>query len=971
MSTTTGHIKAIITADNAGYMAKSRETRADSKTLKTEVERNKPSIDADEKPFVAAVKRAEAAQASLSDKMKKTVADLQMQVSKAGDAEATALGKVRVAQAALDALRDSDSTPTALQLAAADERLAAAQRTLVQAQQRTVTITERLADANVKLAASTEEVVEANEEAAESHDVASVAAGRHAATLAKVAAGVLASSAAMLVGAAAAGAAAGLLPVVVVAAAAALLSSNDRMADSFRDLRDGVVTDARAMAAPLEDELVHASDDLAASWYRLRPALAGIFEDSQPAVRELTRGVTNFAENAVPGMADAVSRSQPVMVGWRKFLGETGRGLSDFFRNASSDSESTGRNIQAFGSVVRTVLSATGTVLQQLSTNFAPYADDFARVFQKLMDVVTDFSGGALPVLASALGVALDVLEAVLDVVEPIADELGAGVGVVLSAAAAWKVYGAAIALVSRVPLTAALTSSVAAAAPAGGVLARLGLGAAGAASGAGALAGALSPLGISLAATGLIMGAYLLEQQAINRGADSFVQGIAKGGDAAKAVMDKYVNLSNSIADLTAKRDAYLAAQGASADDANLGQLNDELFVMQENVDRTREKWDEYLASVGPVEQAQAELNFQIARYGKDSPQATAAAEAYRGAVSKQEAASRDAADAVKTHTDRMAENLAMSLQAAGASLDYETALLSLEQAQKNLNEALKTHGPASLEARTADNQYQQQLLATVDALGVKTAAENAGKSAAEISTAVTQAQYGEILRLAGAAGENAPAALQKMIASMDGAALAAMGVSVKVDEAGRAIVTMPDGKTIVIDGVNTDALKKIQEVNDKELLGKTLYITAVTRAADKIAADAGVGGMNDGGWVPGNGPDEDDRMAMLTSKEFVVNRRAAAKWGPWLEMINSANGGDIKMPEAATSALSMAVPSIPAARIPAPSSSATGGFGGGSSMAGPRVVIENLHMHQVRTLPTAMELRNVLYDVELQYGS
>ncbi len=314
------------------------------------------------------------------------------------------------------------------------------------------------------------------------------------------------------------------------------------------------------------------------------------------------------------------------------------------------------------------------------------------------------------------------------------------------------------------------------------------------------------------------------------------------------------------------------------------------------------------------------------------------------------------------------------MMLQAAGASLDYDRALLSLEQAQKNLNQALKDHGPNSLEARTADNQYQHQLLATVDAIGAKVAAENAHKSAAEITTAVTQAEYGEILRLAGAAGDTAPAALQKMIAGMDGAALAAMGVTVKVGETGKAIVTMPNGKEITISGDNAVAMRKIQEVNDAELRAKTLYITAVTRAADKVAADAGVGGMNDGGWVPGNGPDEDDRMVPLTSKEFVVNRRAAAKWGTFLEAINRANGGDVRLPESGmkAGALTMADPTIPGARIPAAASSAAAGLGNGvAASSGRTIIIENLTMHQVRTLPTAMELRDVLHDVDVQYAS
>ncbi len=990
MTTTVGHIKGLVSIGTGGAKAALKDVRGDARDMKQDVERQKPDIDANEKPFVAAVARATAAKDTLDAKIHKTITALETNLAKAGDAEATALGKIRVAQAALDAVRDKSPQATD-RITAAEERLAKTQRDLNTIQRDTSVMTDKLSQQKLKLvhvedqhagaleAASAaakklvgeeQKLADSTDKVAKANDAGSVSAGKHAASLLKLVVGLLGANAAMLAGGVVAGAAVGALPVMAIAAAAMLLASNEKIASSFQDLSSNVVRDARAMAAPLEDDLVQASDDLAASWHRLRGPMQAIFSDSQPAVRELTRGVTEFAENAVPGMAQSVSRSQPVMVGWRKLLASTGTGFGDFFRNVSTDSESTGRNLDAFGKVIRAVLGGAGTLFQQLSTAFAPHADDFARVFQKIMDVVVKFSSGALPVLSTALGVALDVLEAVLNVVEPIADVLGGGIGIVLAGAAAWKVYAAAIALVAKVPLASALTSSIAAAAPAGGILARLGIGASGAAAGTGALAGAMSPLGIALAVTGVLMGAYLTQQQKIDDGADRFVQGILKGGDAAKAAMDKHVQATKALDDLIKKRDEWNAQDDVSAmagDDAIGGRMNDEIYAMTQNVNAARAAWDKYLNSVGPVEQAQAKVSLAIAQYGKDSTQATAAGALYRAEVEKQATASKDAADAVKSHTDRIADNLAMQQNALNAGLAYESALLSLESAQKNLSEATKTYGKDSLQARIADNEYQKQLMVTVDAIGAKTAAEMAGQDAAKITTAVTQAEYAEILRLAAAAGENAPAGLKKMIAGMDGAALAAMGVTVKVDAAGRAILTMPDGKKIVITGENAEALRKVAEVNAAEVRSKTLYINLVTRADSKVANDFLTGGMNDGGWVPGDGPDVDSQLTPTTPKEFIVNRKAAAKWGPFLEAINKAAGGDVKLPRSKVlPMLGRSMPQIPSDAIPTPRTSTSSGSDSG--MGASKIVHDNrtFNFHAIKSMPTAKWLADKLADIE-----
>lgn len=964
MSTTVGHIRGIVTLDTAGYKAKSAETRADAAKLKADVEAQKPKLDADAAPFVEAVAKAEAAQSALSDKVAKTVSALELRMAAAADAQETALGRVRTAQAALDALRSKENAP-AERITAAEERLAAALRG-VAAAERTVT------DITAQLTAAREQSTAAVEQEADSESKGTAATVAHTAAKLGLAKAVTALPAILAAVGVATGAAA-LLPALGVAVAAVMiLKSNKQVSDSYSDLAGQIVTDAQAMAGVMEDDLVDSAGAFADAWSDLRPQVRQMFADASPAIAELTRGVTGFARGAVPGLAEAVSRSGPIVSGWADLFTDAGEGLGDFFDNATSDAESTGRVVSDFGDVLRSVLGGTGTLLQSTASAFAPYSAQFSALVQQAMNLLTQLADSALPALMSSAGVVMDVLSGVLGLIEPISGAVGTSIGVILSAAAAWKVYSGALDLVAKASVASKLTETVVAATPLPDKMDKAGK-ATGAAAGAmGMLTKAASPLGVALAATGILAGTYLLQQQAIQENGQAFARAILAGGDAARNAMGQYREAADRLARLTAERDAFLNAPDsdiAGAGSTALGAMNDAIFEQTEALKARQVEWEKELATLGPVQRAQAEVNMAIAQFGPESAEAQAAGAAYRSEVAKQEQQQRDAAAATQSHTDKIAEQLGMQLSAASAALGYEASLLNVERAQKNAADAAKTHGANSLEAREADNTYQQQLLLTVDALGKRVAAENAGKSASEVARLVTMAQHDEILRMAAAAGDAAPAALMEMVASMDAATLSALRVTGRVNEAGQAVYQLPNGKEIVITGNNADALAKIDAINaatvrDKfftVVMGMSMDAGGALIAGSNRSANA-ASGLNDGGWVPGNGPDRDDRMLPVTSREFVVNRRAAAKHGPLLEAINAANGGDVKIPDSALARLPM--PLLPA-NAPQPGTD-------GASLLGAapgRTTNVYVTMHSVKTLPTAKELRNVLHDAEVLY--
>lgn len=967
MSTTVGHIRGIITLDNAGYMAKSKETRADAKDLKDDVEAQKPKLDADEKPFVAAVARAEAASEGLDAKMQKTVDGLQAKLERAAKSQEDALGRVRSAQAALDALRNKEAS--AERIVAAEERLAAALRNVAAAEADVTAIEGQLEAARTRTVESTDEVTEAEDRATD-------ATIEHTEARMGLVKALAASNFAIAAGAAAAGLAIAVPGLAAGVAAAMILAQNDRVADSYTDLARGVAEDARAMAAPLEDDLVDAAGTFALAWSELRPDVRALFAESSPAIREMSQGLGDLARGALPGATEAARRSGPVWIALRRMLGDVGEGAGDFFRNVSADSESTARSVEAFGQIAESALGGTGTLLQQLATSFAPYSTQFAGLVQQAINLITQLSSGALPALMDSAGFVMQALSQFLDLIEPISSEVGTSIGIILSAAAAWKVYSGALDLVAKSSVAGKLAETAVAVTPLPDKLDKTGKGAAGAAGALGLLSKAASPLGIALAATGVLMGTYILQQQAIQEGSDDFVRAIMKGGDVARQKASEYRENADALAELKRRRDEFLADAETviDPDDRRLGEMNDAIYEQQLRVDSTRAAWDEYVGKLGPVDRAQAEVNLAIAQYGENSAEAEAAGARYRSEVDKAAAAQKAAADATKSHTEKITEQLGVTLAAGSAGLNYEAALLNVERAQKAAADAVKEHGAGSLEARQADNSYQQQLLLTIDALGKKVAAENAGKSASEISRLVTQAQYGEILRLAAAAGNDAPAALSNLVSSLDTTTLAAMGVTGRVNEAGQAVYRLPNGKEIVITGDNTDALAKIEAVNNASVRDKFFTIVMgmqVDKSGVPIAgsnrSENAAGGFNSGGWVPGDGPDRDSVTIAATPKEFVVNRKAAQRYGPFLEAINEAAGGTARLPQSMLA-------NVPQARL-APTFEArrsvgaadlfteTGGRRGG-------VLIGELHLHSMRALPSADELRDVLHDVQTKYG-
>lgn len=670
-------------------------------------------------------------------------------------------------------------------------------------------------------------------------------------------------SGAAVAGGLAVGAVVGAVPLLFAGVAAAAIASNEQVSDSWGNLSSNIIDDVRDIAAPLEDDLVGAANDLGRAWEDVYPSMRRIFADPAlgQGVRELTGGVGDFARNVMPGFTTAVRNSGPVMTGFRRLLGDVGTGTSDLLQNVSRDSRSTGAVIEGFGGIVRTTLGDLGGLLGTMTSSVAPHMDEIEQLFDQTTGSVVGLATTAMPILTSSTGAAVSVLNSALGVLEPIAGQLGTGLGLTLAAAGGWRVLSGATNAYTKLDLggkleRTALSAGVMTEGLTGSATAGERVATAGSRMGSvlRGLGSALPVVGIAAAAVGVAIELSAQRMEYASDRGNALAESMIKGGAEAETARVKLAELGSENERLAAKvteLSALVSGTEAQGYREELGRTRKQLEENNTTLDAAKTKYKEIRETLGGADLAQVQYNEAVAAFGVGSTEAAAAGIAWRAALDADREKQNAAAAATRTHTEKLIEQQGIMLGAVGSGLNYKAALLATESAQKSLAEAVKTGGKDSLEARQAGVQYEQQLLATVAALGEKVKAENAGKSASEQATLVTAAQAAEILRLASAAGNDAPAALTAMVQGLDSATLSALGVTGRINEAGDAVLRLPDGKEVVITGQNVDALRKIQEVNDRRLLEKTLWINAVMRADQKTAAAFGDSGRARGGPV------------------------------------------------------------------------------------------------------------------------
>lgn len=713
----------------------------------------------------------------------------------------------------------------------------------------------------------------------------------------------------VLSGAAAASAAAiagslALVPLAFAAAGAAAVKENAEVRQSFADLsntlRTGIAQDARPMA----ETFVSSAHEIAAAYHDLRPELREGFIAAKPHVEALTRGITGFAREAVPGMVTSVQKAGPVFEGLEKFLVDAGRGLGDFFEIASTGAAGGGAFFEDLGDLTESTLPDLARLLVGLTGLWEQHGDQAVRVVNELVDSVVDLGTNAMPVASVAMGVGLDVLEGILAVIGPLADNLGPLIGLWISVSAAMRLMGAASGVIDTVTSTVGnfRKEMNTTAGPQG--MGRVSA----AATGVMGLIG--GPWGLALVAGAGLLAIFGNRSQdaasdqrtltsALKESAGAFDENARK----AIANSEQYKRISDSVGKAGLSHSELIdgLTKGDGAFDALRKRLED-----------IRQSGDSYTTSGGELVQNytdQAAAAAFVGEHLNDLRSTVTGAEgdfrrekdAVGGATSAMIAAlpgSDALAAAMKTLHDITADTASRADALNTAWREMFGVQISLQEATAGYLEGIAGIRSQIDDTKKSVDDWRGALLTSDGQVNLST--EQGRKLLSSLVDQggayreLAQTAYDTALRQTGSQ-EEATAAAHRAVGERRKQFIDEMvQMGFNEGQAKRLADTylgMPDDVMTFIKLTGADDFESAVKYATRD---RSVSIFLNQRQGSKVATDWLTGGMNDGGLVPGGGPDQDTVAMGLTPGEFVVKRAATRRWLPLLERINRSAGGD-----------------------------------------------------------------------------
>lgn len=355
-------------------------------------------------------------------------------------------GRLRVAEEQL-AEAQSKSTTKASQLAAAEEKLARARRNSAAADNTVRDLERTLADARTRLDAESEK---AGEDAGRR---AGTSFGREFGQRSALSinqsvglwTGVIVAAAPVAGAALAAGITGGF---IAVSAAAASTSVDVR--ESFASLKNGALTEVRALGTQTGDIFVHQLDRINASFVGVGTVIAGSVRQAEPAITSLTGGIIDLGGNALPGLLHAVRNSGPTFAGLRQFLGDTGTAAGDLGDTIAGVSQEAGLDFVHLGTIVGSVLGTVNDGIAGATRGFAHHGGEITTTVTNIDQVVTNLGSGAFPILGKGVSFVLGSLNGLLGVLGATGNSLGTVTGIALTTWAAFRVGRFAVGVIEN-----------------------------------------------------------------------------------------------------------------------------------------------------------------------------------------------------------------------------------------------------------------------------------------------------------------------------------------------------------------------------------------------------------------------------------------------------------------------------------------------------------------------------------------
>lgn len=188
------------------------------------------------------------------------------------------------------------------------------------------------------------------------------------------------------------------------------LRGSKQVKTAFTEMKGSLDRTLKESAAPLQDELAQGMYDVVTAVNRMKPALHAAFSATGPLVKDFVGGITDLVEFALPGFVEALTRSGPVMRGFREAMGMIGQGLGDMFSVMTDRGGAEGlhQSWRTLGAELQNVLEELGRFI-----NFASQSSTvtglLVGVFRALVGVL-NLVEGALSLVDALLGPLIDGL---------------------------------------------------------------------------------------------------------------------------------------------------------------------------------------------------------------------------------------------------------------------------------------------------------------------------------------------------------------------------------------------------------------------------------------------------------------------------------------------------------------------------------------------------------------------------------
>jgi hypothetical protein len=617
------------------------------------------------------------------------------------------------------------------------------------------------------------------------------------------------------------------------------------VAEAVGSLSDRVQTDVRAMAEPVQGELVAALGDAGHAWDRLEPQVAAAVGAAAPLIRTMTGAATDFAEGAMPGMLASVRRAGPVFEGFRSFADSAGKGLGSFFDNASQGSEGAQQGFTILGGTVQLLEGRLGTL-------FANLANGSAGPLSSLHVIVDQATGALTAMTASGSGVigflqgasssasgmvsVISLLAQGLSLLPPSLTQLGGSITATamlankfgLDATAGFDGFGKSV---KEAEGTTNKFKAV----------------------GSGLMSGFLNPATLAVGALGIGLSILGDEQEKAARYASQHADNVRQLTDAIRAdngALGENVQRVNLKALADKNASSNLAAMGSSLGDAKLAiEGNSDAY------DRLNYSGRAVIAGLvgqvgvtGDAANEYKDLATEALSTGKSYEQLSGHASDF---IDTMVGGSKDAAVASLNALGAVGEQIKGQEQARQAYEKSESALTGLTQAQVRARDATAEHTAAIYDQQNAELGYRGAVLNTKQAMDDYTKTQQNGKASADdkaraelgleqamsaqeqaaykaayaSSTATTEngkqaaatlALNQETVNLANAFNGPLPQSLQATIGKMSLTEAQAAGLKTGVNNAGQAVYQLPNGKDIVITSNAAKVITDMQRIRD-----------------------------------------------------------------------------------------------------------------------------------------------------------